>query len=339
MLVTGASGTVGKEVVSQLLRAPDKFDVSVFDIKTNRSQRFYRTLKNRVRVCFGDLGDKKAVAEACKGKDAVIHLAAVIPPVADEKPALAENVNVTGTRNLVEATRAFSPEAFFLYSSSISVYGDRLKNPWIKTGDPLVPCKRDFYAQTKLRAEEIIRRGGLSWTIFRLTAIMGAKNHGVSPLMFHMPLETKLEICTPADAARAFVQALEQRDALAGKVFNLGGGAACRTSYEAFIRRSFQIAGLGEPDFAPGTFAEKNFHCGYYADGDVLENILHFRRETLEDYFVQLKKALPPWQKAVTVLFRSIIKKRLQRASEPFQALKHGNREDVAYFFQTKKEA
>lgn len=37
VLVTGASGTVGKEVVSQLLRAKDKYAVSVFDLKTKDS--------------------------------------------------------------------------------------------------------------------------------------------------------------------------------------------------------------------------------------------------------------------------------------------------------------
>jgi len=101
------------------------------------------------------------------------HLAAIIPPLADKMPALAEAVNITGTKNLVECTEKFSPEAFFLYASSISVYGDRNSNPWIKVSDPLRPSYRDEYARTKIEAEKIVMSSRLKWTIFRLTAIMG----------------------------------------------------------------------------------------------------------------------------------------------------------------------
>jgi len=273
------------------------------------------------------------VVQACKDKDAVIHLAAIIPPLADNNHALAEKVNVRGTRNLIQGLQKFSPSAFSLYSSSISVYGDRLQNPWIKTDDPLTPCKRDYYAKTKLKAEKLIREHLTHWAIFRLTAIMGTKNHSASPLMFHMPLETKMEICTPADTARAFVHALRHQTKLEKQTFNLGGGENCRINYGDFIRRSFEISGLGKPDFVSGTFAKKNFHCGYYADGGKLEEILRFRRDTIEDYFDQLKQSVSPLQKGATILFRHLIKRRLQKYSEPYRALKNNNKADVAYFF------
>jgi len=44
-LVTGASGTVGKEVVYQLLELPDNFDVSVFDLKTKSAEKFFGQFK------------------------------------------------------------------------------------------------------------------------------------------------------------------------------------------------------------------------------------------------------------------------------------------------------
>jgi nucleoside-diphosphate-sugar epimerase len=334
ILVTGASGTVGKEVVYQLLEEPDKYDVSVFDLNTKSSARFFGQVKSNIKVYFGDLGNEDAVVQACKEKDAVIHLAAIIPPLADDNHALAEKVNVRGTRNLINGIQKYSPSAFLLYSSSISVYGDRLQNPWIKAGDPLVPCERDYYAKTKLKAEKLIRENVAYWTIFRLTAIMGTKNHGVSPLMFHMPLETKMEICTPADTARAFVSALRHQKELEQGIYNLSGGLDCRITYRDFIRRSFEISGMGKPDFASKSFAEKNFHCGYYADGDTLEEILHFRRDSIEDYFDQLKQSIPSLQKGVTMLFRHLIKKRLQKFSEPYQALKNNTKPDIAYFFK-----
>ena len=339
VLVTGASGTVGKEVVSQLLADSDKFAVSVFDLKTKDTERFFGPLKTNLKIYFGDIGNEETVVRACRDKDAVIHLAAIIPPLADKDHALAERVNIEGTRNLIQGLKKYSPSAFFLYSSSISVYGDRLQNPRIKVNDPLIPCERDFYAKTKLTAEKVIRENLAHWTIFRLTAIMGTKNHGVSPLMFHMPLDTKMEICTPSDTARAFVHALGHQPELEQQIFNLGGGAACRISYGDFIQRSFKISGLGNPNFRPGTFAEKNFHCGYYADGDHLEKILHFRRDSIEDYFARLRQSVSPLQKGATLLLRSFIKRRLQKLSEPYKALCENNTEDIAYFFRSRKPA
>ncbi len=333
VLVTGASGTVGKEVVSQLTQDKDKYVVSVFDLKTKESEKFFRRFKSNISVHYGDIGNEQTVAQACKDKDAVIHLAAIIPPLADEDHVLAEKVNVKGTRNLIQGLQKHSSGAFFLYSSSISVYGDRLQNPLIKTDDPLEPCERDYYAKTKLKAEKLIREEVKHWTIFRLTAIMGVDNHRASPLMFHMPPDTKMEICTPSDTARAFVYALHHRQELEKQIFNLSGGASCRIGYSEFIQRSFKISGLGKPDFKPGTFAEKNFHCGYYADGDDLEKILHFRQDSIEDYFVRLKQSVSLLQKGATMLLRFFIKRRLQRLSEPYEALRKNNKSDIDYFF------
>jgi hypothetical protein len=110
----------------------------------------------------------------------------------------------------------------------------------------------------KVKAEQIIKKSNLDWSIFRLSAIMG--NHKMTKLMFHQPLETSFEITTPEDAARAFVNALEAKPQLTNKIFNLGGGKACRTSYRDFSDRSFQVTGLGDLAFSGKAFAERNFH-------------------------------------------------------------------------------
>ena len=90
----------------------------------------------------------------------------------------------------------------------------------------------NLYGQSKLDAETIVRNSSLNWTVFRLAAIM--KNHKISKLMFHMPLDTKLEICTPEDTARAFLHAIFKSALLRGRVFNLGGGESCCMTYREF---------------------------------------------------------------------------------------------------------
>jgi nucleoside-diphosphate-sugar epimerase len=333
ILLTGASGTVGNEVMRQLCESVDKHDITVFDLKTKLSQTLFKKYRRKINVVFGDITDKNVVSKVCNDKHIVIHPAAIIPPLADKYPSLAKAVNVTGTRNLIECIEEQSPDVFFLYSSSISVYGDRCKNPWIKVADPILPSDRDEYARTKIEAENIVRNSAINWSIFRLTAVMGIDNHKASELMFHMPLDSKMEIATPGDAGRAFVNAIGHTGDLVGKIFNLSGGEKCRILYRDFLSRSFKIFGLGELDFKENSFAGRNFHCGYYEDGDILNDILAFRRDTIDDYFVTLEKNLSLFQKISTILFRRLIKQNLQKKSEPLAAVKANNEKDIQHYF------
>lgn len=333
ILLTGASGTVGKEVLKQLCEAREEHRITVFDRETRFAKSFLGSYKNRCRIVYGDLRERSSVSGVCSNQDIVFHLAAIIPPLADKNPDLARSVNVDGTANLVSCIEELSPDAFFLYSSSISVYGDRNSNPRIKTSDPLTPSDRDEYARTKIAAESIVTSSRLRWSIFRLTAIMGVNNHKISGLMFHMPLDSCMEIATPADTGRAFINALKHTDKLNGKIYNLAGGEKCRIIYRDFLSRSFKIAGLGELNFRENSFAERNFHCGYYEDGDILNDILDFRRETIEDYFRIMGENTPIYRKMFTALFRGLIKQNIQKKSEPLAAMKFKNTPDIEHYF------
>lgn len=332
ILLTGASGTVGTEVLKQLHQHKNQYEITVFDIKTKKAENLFSIYKNQIKVVYGNISNEIDVAQVSKNQDVVIHLASIIPPLADEQPELTYRVNVIGSQILVASLEKQSPDCFFLYSSSISVYGDRLENPFIKTTDTLKPSEGDKYAETKIAAEKMIKESKLKWSIFRLCAIMGG--HKISKLMFHQPLQTSLEIATPKDTARAFVNAIEKQFDLVYKVFDLGGGEKCRVSYDGFLAESFKIYGLGRLNFPPKSFAEKNFHCGYYNDGDVLNDILDFRRDTLIDYFEKEKRSVSGLQKTITSVLRYPIKKYLLKQSEPLAAYKTGDKKLINFFFK-----
>ena len=329
ILLTGASGTVGFEALKQLL-ALDLYNITVFDQENKNSREKLLPFQNRINLFFGDIANGKEL-DIIKDIDVAIHLAAVIPPVADDFHELAKRVNLIGTQNLVRQLEKQSPNAFMMYSSSISVYGDRILKPDIKIGDILQPSEGDYYATTKIAAEDFIQKSKLDYTIFRLAAIMG--NHKISKLMFHQPLNTSLEIATPRDTARAFVNGIEKQNLLSKRIFNLGGGETCRASYQDFLERSFTIFGLGKLDFPKKVFADKNFHCGYYADGEDLESIVHFRKDTLEDYFQMEAKKVSFGRKFVTSLFKMPIKWFLQKKSEPYQAYKDKDFVQMKHYF------
>ena len=180
ILLTGASGTVGFETLKHLVKNSN-YEITVFDVKTPKSVKKLAPFLRRVEIVYGDICSASDVEKVSYNKDFAIHLAAIIPPLADINPELAYRVNVKGTENLIHALEKNSPQCHFLFSSSISVYGDRLSNPEIFVTDPLTPSPGDQYGETKVLCEKAIQQSNLSWSIFRLAAIMG--NHKISKLI------------------------------------------------------------------------------------------------------------------------------------------------------------
>lgn len=334
ILLTGAGGTIGREVVKILLRRHGEFVIRVFDLPSPKNREFFSRYEGEIEVYYGDITREEDLARVTKGVDFVIHMASIIPPLANEKPLLVDSVNVGGTRKLIRAVEQNSPTAFFLFASSVAIYGDRFLDPFIKVSDPLTPAEGDHYGEGKILMEKSIRESRLQWTIFRLSAIMGPQNHMMSGIMFRMPLQQLMEITTPRDTARAFVNALFHIEEVSGRVFNLGGGATCTTTYADFLANNFRIYGLGNFDFPLHAFATKNFHCGFYEDGDILENILHFRRDSLDSYYWQLAASISWPQKKATELMAPLVKSYLLHLSEPYRAWRERDEDRIDFFFQ-----
>ena len=278
---------------------------------------------------------QESLIPACEGQEVVIHLAGLIPPAFHEDDARSLKINVEGTKNIISTLEAHAPNAFLVFSSSVVVYGDRLKTPEINVGDPLDPEQYDQYGVAKILTETDIQRSALNWTILRLSAIMGIGNHSVSGIMFHVPLDTPMEICTVRDTARAFKHAPDHLDKLNKRIFNLGGGATCRISYFDFLSRAFQSFGMEKVNFPKHSFATANFHCGYYMDGDDLEEILHFQSDSIDSYFERFHASVPSIQRLLTRPFAGIAKWYLRTLSEPYKAYKTQNKAEMMRFFGT----
>ncbi len=335
ILLTGAAGTVGIETLKLLLSHTDRYHIKAFEIKNKRTQKCLYPYKNKADIIWGDLIDKESVYKAVQGCDIIIHTAAMIPPEADTHPEQAERINVGGTRHLVDAINFYNKEIFLIYTSSISVYGDRVENPEISVSDEIKPSPRDYYAITKIKAEDYIKHNAVNFTIFRLSAVFSPIMKP-DPLMFHMPLNTSLEIVTAADVARALATAPAKKLFLNERVFNLGGGKSCRIRYDDFLNRNFEIFGLQKSDFPPNAFAEKNFHCGIYKDTHVLNKILRFQTDTLEDHFRLVGTQTSFLSRASTWMLRHLIKKNMLKKSEPFKAVLDRNPDMLHYFFNHK---
>ncbi|WP_245574882.1 NAD-dependent epimerase/dehydratase family protein [Aequorivita capsosiphonis] len=114
VLLTGASGTVGFEALKQLVEIP-YLKLTVFDKKTKAAVKKLDPFKDQVNLIYGDITKNADIEKIVHDQDCIIHLAAIIPPTADDFPEIAKKVNTEGTRNLVRLLEQYSPNCFFIY--------------------------------------------------------------------------------------------------------------------------------------------------------------------------------------------------------------------------------
>lgn len=232
ILVTGAGGNVGSHVVAELVRRGH--DVRALDVRRVRSGT-----SARMRA---DITDPAAVARAVAGVDTVIHLAAVIPPGTDERPAEARAVNVDGTRNIVEACRARPRPPRLLFTSSFDVHGHTLHRPPPRhVTDSLVAT--DAYTEHKIEGERLVRGSGLTWAIFRLADVPVLGPRRPHPIMFEIGLDNRIEVLHAGDAALAVANALAE-PRVWGRVLFVGGGASCQVTYQEYLAGLLGAMGL-----------------------------------------------------------------------------------------------
>lgn len=141
-IVTGAAGFLGRHVVRHFRDLGwdvAGFDVSWFD-------------EPGVEFIQGDFTEGNSIGPAVEGVDVVAHIGAIGDVyLAGEQPALAADVNVVGTANVVEA--ALNAGARLVYASTWEVYGEPLQEP-IDESHPTMPDHP--YSITKLAGESLV---------------------------------------------------------------------------------------------------------------------------------------------------------------------------------------
>jgi nucleoside-diphosphate-sugar epimerase len=300
ILLTGAFGNVGLSTLKELIKK--NHDIRVFDIRNKNNKKIANKYKKAIEIVWGDLRNYSDVERSISDRDIVIHIAAIIPPLADKKPKLAKSVNVGGTANIIEAIEKQPKKPKLIFTSSVAVYGDRLENPLITPEDPLNPNPDDDYAKQKIECEELIKNSSLEWAIFRLTYIVSLHKLQMDPLMFEMPLDTCIEICDTKDVGLALANAVDSGK-IWGEVMHIAGGKRCRISYREYLNEMLEIFGIGFEELPEEAFRQdRGFHCGFMTT-DKSQELLNYQRYTLDDYFNAVRKKL-----SVSRFFNTLIK-------------------------------
>ncbi len=142
-LVTGGAGFIGSHLVDKLLARGVR--VRIFDMVVPTHQK-------DVEFFHGSLLDLQALRMSLMDVDVVYHLAA-IASVKDvfEAPHSAENINVRGTMNVLEAARRGGGVKRVIYGSTTWVYSD-VKAPIVDEETPLA-APSHLYTATKVTSE------------------------------------------------------------------------------------------------------------------------------------------------------------------------------------------
>ncbi len=290
ILLTGAFGNVGQNTLKQLLTR--RYNVTCFDLQNpaNEKSRAKLAKEWNFKTIWGNILEKDDIDKAIKDIDCIIHLAAIIPPLSEQKPELTKKVNIEGTRNLINAVRALPNKPKFIIASSMSVYGPTMHlEPPVKVDTPLNPS--DHYSHTKVECERMLKESGLPWTVLRLGAVSVDKFPLSSySIIYEVPLDQRIEFVSSIDCGIAFANAVKLEDI--NKVFLIGGGAESQLVQRDFLKGFFDAFGLPMlPDkaFRKPAKTEEWFYIDWM-DTKESQEVLNFQTEPFQKYIEKMKR-------------------------------------------------
>jgi UDP-glucose 4-epimerase len=259
VLVTGATGFVGRAVVRQLT------------MTGHSVTGFARTSKPcPCELRTGDILDQAALERAVEGADAVCHLAALtLVRQSFDEPVRYFRVNVTGTLNLLDAmsveARRSGRRLHLVFASTGAVYGAPETQPITEAQEP---APGNPYGASKLAAEAAIgyqaALGGISAVTLRTFNVAGAVDGHGDPDTSRIIPKTLLvaagqgdhlnvngdgsairEYTHVGDLARAFAAALDAADPGGHRIYNVGSGVG--VSVREIIAAAERITGRPVP--------------------------------------------------------------------------------------------
>ncbi len=263
-LITGGAGFIGSNYVNRLLERGE--DVVVYDNLSRagapRNLDWLRQTHgtNSFQLAHADIRDAATLTSTAKDADVIVHLAGQVAVTTSvTHPREDFEINALGTFNVVEAARLSGRDPIVLYASTNKVYGEMEDVPleekesrWqyasLKHGCPEAQ-PLDFhspYGCSKGTGDQYVRDYariyGLRTVVLRQSCIYGPRQFGVEdqgwlawfiiaavtgrPITIYGDGKQVRDVLHVDDLINAYDAAITRIDNIAGKVFNLGGGAA-----------------------------------------------------------------------------------------------------------------
>lgn len=281
ILITGGAGFTGANCATYF--ANKGHHVVIFDnLSRMGSEKNLQWIESECSVEFvkGDVRKFEELVNTITQKgpfDPIIHLAAQVAVTTSvENPREDFEINALGTFNLLEAVRQHNPEAVVIYSSTNKVYGE-MEDLNIIERDGRYMYQNlaegvdenrnlDFhspYGCSKGTADQYCRDYtriyGLKTVVMRQSCIYGYRQFGVEDqgwvawfciatilgkqITIYGDGKQVRDVLFIDDLVRAYELAYKNKDRIAGKVFNIGGGPENTLSLHELIRLLEELKG------------------------------------------------------------------------------------------------
>lgn len=244
IIVTGGAGFLGSRLIGTLLAQQGKKNMPAFERIVSVDLAECPVKDARVVSMTGDIADpdfaRKAVS---KGTVAVYHMAAVLSGQSEAEFDVGMRVNVDGTRALLEAARQTGEKPFFIYTSSLAVFGGPM--PEIVPEDLALLPQSSYGAEKaigEILVSEYSRKGFVDGRVCRLPTIVvrpGKPNSAASSFASGIireplsgvksnnpvPPETRMWLSSPDTVVKNLAHTLEVSNEQLGikRVLNLPG--------------------------------------------------------------------------------------------------------------------
>jgi len=214
ILITGATGYIGRHLVSRLVAQGERPRCLVRNIKQASSILPAGTLE----FVQGDTTSPASLETAVQGVDTIVHAAFI---TADHKQSVGnhyQETNVQGTANLVEAAKKAGVKRIIV----ISGLGTK-------------PDKPGSYMQGRYLAEKMVKESGLDWTIIQPSVLFGKDApfiKGLTDLIRTAPVvpligggKVMFQPIYVEDVVTVIIKVLQEPERTKNKTYTIGGPA------------------------------------------------------------------------------------------------------------------
>lgn len=287
VLVSGGAGSVGRRVARRLQR--EGHVVRVFDLPdldyTDLEDTSGLEDTSSIEIIRGDITLTDSVRPALENIDAVIHLAAVLPPASEENRDLTLEVNVAATLRLAEEMNRLAPTAPFVFSSSVNTYGDTTDNkPPVTVHD--AQHASNVYAESKIAAEKGLREISPGAIILRISGI-SVPEFREPPAVWPFASDQRIEFVHRDDVVTALCSSVSEEGAR-GQVFNVAGGTSWRKTGRSFVKDYYDLLGVPVEE---ASFQESPGFFDWY-DTTQSQRALRYQNSSYADYLQQIRAEL-----------------------------------------------
>ena len=279
VLITGGAGSVGRQLVEMFAesgRAVRIFDLPMMD---------FSGLEGRegIEIVRGDITDADGVRSAVAEADAVLHLAALLPPNSERNRDLTFRVNVGGTQNIIAAMESENPGARLVFTSSISTYGDTsTEEPPVRVGHSQSAI--DIYADSKIEGEKLIAESSLDNTVVLRIAGISVPAFLEPPNPWPFMEDQRVEMVHRDDVVDALFASVSALDA-GGRVLNIGGGPSWQLRGHDYVRDFFEV--MGAP-VEMATYRDTPGWMDWY-DTEESQRILGYQNRSYQHYIGEMQ--------------------------------------------------